>query len=457
MIYKNSYFVKELRQAYIENRISIKRKLILGIIVAFISIFIHFITLSLKESVFSDIFPHLMQNSYFSALYSYIAIFCFLNIVYFVVKYEYITFSEIRNNRWYLLVKMGYNPQNLIYKKIAAMLLTLIFMYTTGFSIIIITIFFLKYTFVYNYLSALYLIGLLDLTVTCIIGATISLFSTRLNLTRLIFIVVSAFLYVLKILTGYSEVISNPELLLFNGTLTAFDVSNSWYYVIVGFIVLSCLIICFCRAKEIAKYYSFANDNINNLPIGTKLARLDERTKRFFLINKKNINYKKVKIIDISIIFILIAIFIVSVLSNIFAIIISTSKSDKMFTVNDVIPYIITDTVSNVVDENDIAFFKKSDASMSIENGNLILYENNDEINVGHIKSTDMNSVTVDVNTIEKSSVIGVCYKRNRWFGVLILFTTTVAGRFLFIFIPAMILFLYKPLKKIMSRIIRSV
>lgn len=447
MIYRNSYFIKELRQAYIENRISTLRKLVIGAFLGLVAIVLHLLLMTLTESVLTDVVPHIMRKDYFSTVYTFISVSFFLYIIYFLINYEYLTFTEIRKNRWYLLVKMGYNPQSMIFKKIAAMLFTLLFVYTTGFSFTILITVLLKYPFTYSCLPDMYLIGLLDLTVISIIGATISLYTTSAKNARFSLFFISMILYILRITTGYRNVIINSDILDEYGIVGAFDFSNSSYYLIICLVIIFCISVCFFRAKNVAKYYNLPFDESENkLPLGTKLVRFEERTKRFFLISKKNKQRQNVKIFDITIITFLAFIISSAVTLNVFYLINSSSE----LTVNEIIPYFVnSDTSLPEIEKNDLAFFKKTNENAEIQSGIIVLLKHNDKISVQKIIVTDGNLLFANDNlSVDKSLIYGVYSGRNRWLGVLILFAKSIAGRLLFLIVPTLLLIFYKPLKR---------
>lgn len=213
MIYRNNYFSKELRQAYIENKISFKRQMMLALFLGLVSFAIHFIFQTLTESVLSDAVPEFMQPSYFSTLYTYINIALIFNAVYFIVYYEYLSFEEIRKNRWYLLVKMGYEPISMIFSKLFARIFYVVLVYSMGFVFIIFLTVFLKYNFIYQYFAALYITGLVDLIIIVIVTMTASLYLKNLTNARYFVLSAAVLIIVFKVYSGYYKIVSNRVLM----------------------------------------------------------------------------------------------------------------------------------------------------------------------------------------------------------------------------------------------------
>ena len=115
MIYKSSFLKKELRNAYLEDGISRKKILVFGVFLGLLTFAIYFVLQTLTRSVLIDAVPEFMFTSYFSTLYLYTIVSYIFFVFYFIIYYEYLTFAEIRRNRWYVLAKLGYNPVLMIH------------------------------------------------------------------------------------------------------------------------------------------------------------------------------------------------------------------------------------------------------------------------------------------------------------------------------------------------------
>jgi len=249
MIYRKSYFRKELRQAYLADQISSKRKAAFALFLGLVSFAVHFVLQTLAESVLADSIPHMMQPSYFSTVYTYITIAYLLNVGYFILFYDYLSFAEIRRNRWYLLVKMGYKPLGMIFSKITAFLYSLLTVYTIGFLFTVLLTVFLKYNFVYQYLPSLYLVGFFDLIIIGIGFMTASLYIKDSINARYFIFFSAVFVVVLKMISGYSKLVSDR--ILMQDISNLFDFSHIRFLPAAALFVIACLLICIIRAWKI--------------------------------------------------------------------------------------------------------------------------------------------------------------------------------------------------------------
>lgn len=254
MIYKNSYFTKELRQAYTENKAGTNRKVTFALFLGLISFALYFLLQTVQESVLADVVPEIMQPSFFSTLYIYIHMAFFLNIVYFMVYYDYLFFSEIRKNSWYLLVQLRYNPVMMIFSKLFALLASIVMIYTIGFVLMLLLTFFLKYSFILAYMPSLYFAGLTDLILLSIFTMIISLYAQNIINARYMMLASGLFIILLKVLLGYYKVLSNRVVMQNIGNL--FDLSRSWFLPAAALLILAAGLISVFRARNVAKYYN---------------------------------------------------------------------------------------------------------------------------------------------------------------------------------------------------------
>ena len=465
MIYRNNYFNKELRQSYNENSISRKKELGFAIFLGLISFALHFMLQTVTKSVLSDVVPEFMQPSYFSAVYIYINVAFIFNVIYFVYFYEYLSFVEIRRNRWYMLVKMGYKPSSMIFSKLVARSVSVIFIYTVGFLFTLFLTVFLKYDFVYEYLPALYVTGLIDLTLLVTVSMTSSLFIKEKAAARNVIIFSAVIIVIFKISSGYYDIVSNRVLM--QNIYNLFNFKESLYLPFSITVILTCIIICFFQADTISKYYNLPYYEPDfGMPEGCTVVLQSPKTGKTNALKSRK--YKAlVKLLNIITSTALICVVLSILAFNIFVVIISAATPGKEVTVMGVIPYVFkSDTMSPDIMLNDLAYFQKTDDGSPIEKGKIVLFKENRTVYVEKIVSIKENRYTVDINqypplaekksmkkTIYRDEIYGIYSGRNRWLGALILFANTVIGRFTFLMIPTVLLFFYKPITDFLKRL----
>ena len=464
MIYNNSYLKKELRHAYIENKISTKRQLMFGVFVGLLSIAIHLVLQTLVKSVLNDTMPHIMQASYFSTIYTYITTAFFVLVIYYTVYYDYLSFSEIRKNRWYLLVKMGYRPVHMIFSKLIALFFSLLTTYSLGFLVAVVMTAFLKYNFVNKYLSGLYFVGLMDLIVIGSGITTASLYIKQKANARYVTLLCLAGIIVLRYVTGYQKIVSNR--ITMQNFFVLFQFNRSLYLPISALIVLSCMAICFFKAKSIAKYYSIPYDTYGySLPENTEILR-HSRSGSLIPLNNTDASKRRSQFFDAVSISLLIIIICVTMLFNIFLILLSTSQPGREVTLFGTIPYVFASiTMQPEIHENDLTFFKRVSENESVSVGDIVLFQDKNVVYVERVTEVTEEGITVDIDyyppmsqvgsmikTIDRSSIYGIYTGHNRWLGALILFANTIFGRLTFLLVPVLLLFFYKPIKEFFTR-----
>lgn len=466
MIYKSNYFSKELRQGNDENT-GTRRKAAFALFLGLLSFAIYFAALPLKESVLYDALPEIMQPSYFSTLYIYIHVALLLNSLYFIVYYDSLFFHEISRNSWYLLVKMGYDPAMMIFSKLAALLLSIVFVYTAGFFFTAFLTYFLKYSIILAYFPALYLAGLIDLIIIGAISMMLSPFiRTVTNARYLIFF--SLFLLVLlKIELGYYAVLSNRVAM--QNIHNLFDPDRSLFAPVAAVIVLTSALVCVIKARNIARYYNLAEDDCEHLlPPGVSAVTIDPKTGRKKTVGTGEKRARRGRIFDVAFTAFLV-LFIAAALSiNILILVINASTFGKEVSIGGVIPYIFkSSTMEPEIMLNDLAYFKQADRDQAIETGQIILFEEGHVIYVERVTGRDGNLYQVDIDSyppmsrpgamiksVEREAILGVYSGKNRWLGALVLFANTIFGRLLFLLIPVILLFYHRPItKKLLKQI----
>ncbi|SDG96105.1 S26 family signal peptidase [Desulfosporosinus hippei] len=463
MIYKNSYFKKELRQAYTENKISTNRKIAFALFLGLFSFALYFVFQTLQESVLSDVVPEIMQPSFFSTIYLYIHIVIAFIISYFILYYDYLFFAEIRKNSWYLLIQMGYNPVIMFFSKLLALMYTVILIYTVGFIVTIILTFLLKYTFILAYLPTLYLVGLADLLLITILSMTFSLYAKTVLNGRYWTFFTAILVFVLKTALGQYPIISNRVYMQNFSTL--FNLQLSAYWLVGSVIIGTCGLICLFRSRNIAKYYNLAPDP-DILPLDMEIVEIDSITGKQKVIGNKVKKGWRGRILDTATTLLLIVFICIALAINVFVIVINASTPGQEVSIRGVIPFVFSSsTMEPEIEINDLTYFQKIDAQYQIEEGQIILFEENDLLYVERVVSKTDNQLIVDIDyyppmsqigamkkSINRQAVHGLYSGRSRWLGALILFANTIVGRILFLMVPAVLLFyqgqLYKYFRK---------
>lgn len=157
MIYNHNIITKEQKQAFVERKESRNKIFFYGIIVALLTFSLHFMLQTLTRSVLSTALPQLMMPSYFSTLSLYIVMAFILYTAYMIRYYDFLTYAEISQNKWYTLAKNGYAPHRMIVVKLLMRLSEVIAYYTIGFAATLFLTMFLKYPFVVSYMLPLYI------------------------------------------------------------------------------------------------------------------------------------------------------------------------------------------------------------------------------------------------------------------------------------------------------------
>ena len=460
MIYIKSYFKKELQNAYVEYRISNRKKISFALFLGLISFAIHFMLQTLTESVLMNAVPEIMQTSYFSTLFTYTSIAYFVYVIYFLINYDALSFAEIRKNRWYFLLKMGYQPFPMIFSKLIALLLSLFAVYTIGYFFIILLTIFLKYNFIFAYMPSLYVVGLVDLAVIIIISMTVSLFAKSSTNARYAIFFFATVLIILRVLSGYQEVVSNRVLMQDFSIL--FDFSRTIYLPLVLIIAFACFFISVFKAKKASQYYSIPYDTYGNiLPKDTLLVKYSSKTHKPIPVNNSDGSMLRSKVINVTVTIFLVFFICAALAFNVFVILMSTSQPGKEVTISGQIPYVFkSNTMEPAIMENDLAYFTRVGTGEAVQNGDIVLFLYQNTVYVERVTSIDGDILKVDIDyypplsqvgamikTINRDTVYGIFSHRSRWLGALILFANTIFGRIVFLVTPAVLLFFYKPIK----------
>ncbi len=460
MLYIKSYFKKELQQTYVESHLGNLKKIAYALFLGLFSFAVYFLLQTLAESVLTDIIPHIMQNSYFSTLYLYISMAFSGFVFYFIVNYDAMSFAEIRKNRWYMLIKMGYRPFPMIFSKLLALILSLFYVYTAGFVFTVLLTVFLKFTFIFGYLPSLYLTGLVDLMVISMAFLAVSLLVKSTSLGRYLLVGAAVAQSVLKVLLGYHTVITNRVAM--QNFLVLFDFHQSLYLPVVVLIVLICFVICIIRAKTLAQCYSLPYDTYGyTLPEDAKVVKFIGKKRKPVSLDTGDIAARRSKIFSAVTTGALILLIFVSLAFNVFIILMSTAQPGKEAVIGGKVPYIFqSDTMEPTIMENDLAFFDKIDVQQTVDVGDIVLFTDQSTVYVERVIKNDGDVFEVDIDyypamaqqdamikTVERSNIYGIFSYTNRWLGAMILFANSIFGRLLLLVVPAFLLFFNKSIQ----------
>ncbi len=461
MIYKTSTFKKELRQAYSEDKLGINRKMAFSLFLGLFSFAVFFVLQTLRKSVLSDAVPVIMQTSFFSTVYIYIHLALVFNALYFMVYYDALFFSEIRKNAWYQLIKLGYRPAPMIAMKLLALLSSVLLVYTVGFVSIVLMTVFLKYTFIFAYLPALYLVGLVDLVLVGMLSMALSLFVRTAVNARYLIGASALGILILKWALGFYSVASNRVAM--QDIHNVFDPGRSPFMLAAGLIFIAAGIVCTLRASRLALYYMPDEDEWADQPDGARLVRLDTEDS-----NPKTLRPRWDKKIFNAVFSVLLIVFIsLALVFNVLVILLSTSTPGNEVTIRGVIPYIFqSDTMQPDIQMNDLAYFQRVDSQYPVKTGDIVLLRQDNIVYVERVIGIDGSAYTVDINnypamsekgamikTVPREDIYGIYSGRNRWLGALILFSNTIIGRIVFLIVPAVLLFYRSVLMKSVKRL----
>ena len=454
---KSGFFFKEFRQAYSEYKISLSRMVLFGAFLGLISFSFHFLLQTVYDSVLTKSVPELMLPSYFSVLFAYINIAYIFFLIYFLVFYKYLTFSEIRDNSWYLLVKMGYDPLKMILIKFSVRALSVLITFSVGFGISVLLTVFLKYPFVPDYFLPLFISGFFDILIIVMVTMTSSLFIALFDSARLVIVASAVILFFIKIFSGYYSVVSNRTLM--RDPMNLISVNRSAYFLIFFIFILSCLAICIYRARFLSQYYHTNKDRYDEFALQDyKTDAIKEPVSR----SAPRISRK----INAAVMIVLTVLVSISIVINLFILFIGAMSPDREFDVMGHIPYIYRSSLMRPsIEKNDLVFFRRVDPISGDPNyvpevDTIVLFRHNNAPHIQRILEVNEDgTLLVDIDyypplsqedalrmRIEKEQIYGQYSGRSRWLGAIVLFANSFFGRLLLLLIPAILIFFYKPI-----------
>jgi len=476
MLYNTSFISKEFRNSYTQQSFSYRRQVSLGVFLGLLTFALYFSLQTLKESVIDTAAPYLLLPSFFSTIFIYLLVSLMFNVWLYIVNYEYMTLLEVRQNRWYALVQLGYSPSRLIASKIVARILSQLGTYTVGYVATLFLTSFLKFPFVTGYMLTMYLMGFLDIVLLAILSLTASLFIRDMYNARYLVGIIALCVIALKFVTHYFAILSDRTLM--NDLGNMFDLSQTSYMYIVAALIVLCIVICLFRGIGLARIY--------NRPLPRTLPLLKHKPEGTVVVGEliggkrsaqrileaettpSGANKRWTLPALISSIFVIAAI-AAMLLINVLVLAFSYASPEKETSINGVIPYIFQSyTMEPAIMYNDVALFRKVDTQEKLNIGDIILYKDiAGTVNVGELISFETDpetfeetgNLTTDIlyyaderyrgmaeQTVSRDLVYGVHIGNNRWFGAIVLFANTIIGRLILLLIPTFLIFFYEPI-----------
>ena len=453
MIYRSSYLSKELQQARRGRRAGSWRVTAFGLFLGLLSFALYFMAQTMTESVFAESVPQVMQANYFSTLYIYLHVAAVIHTIYLLVFHEVIFFGDIAKKAWYSLIQLGYRPASLILSKTAALFIFTFYSYSLGFGFTVFLTFFLKYALVSAYMPALYLAGLIDVF---LIGAAAlflsAMLKTAVNARYLTFLAL-ILVFVLKSATGFSRILSNS--LAMRKIETLWDLEKSIYFPLAAALILILTLAAAIRAGLLTRRYPlFPGRYEAVLKDQPPLVRISRTGRRKKIGHPSRPRGKHV--LDVTISILLVVFILAAILFNVAILVLNATAKGKIASFGGVIPYVFkSSTMEPEIKVNDLAFFRKLEGKTAVEAGQVILFEQDQEIFVERvikIEGAGHYAVDIDnypheseyetmVKTVLEEEIIAIYSGRSRWLGAVILFANTIFGRILFLLIPAILLF----------------
>lgn len=476
MLYNTNFLRKEFRNSYTHQTFSYRRQISFGVFLGLLTFAMYFSLQTLKESVINTAAPYLLLPSFFSTIYIYLFISLIFNVWLYIANYEYMTLLEVRQNRWYALVQLGFSPMRLISSKIIGRIIAQLVIYTVGYISTLFLTSFLKFPLVTGYLFTMYLMGALDIVLLAVLSLTMSLYFKDLHNARYMVGLIALFVIGFKMLSGYYTVLSDRSLM--NDLANMLDIRQTVYMVVVGAVIIGCVTLCLWQGMRLARLYnrSMSRDIplLRHKPDGTVVVNAAERNKKrqqriLEAQATPGTAPKRWNLPSLVSGILVIAAIALMVVVNLVVLAFGYASPEKETSINGVIPYVFqSHTMEPNIMFNDVAFFKKVDMLEPLHIGDVLLYKDNtDSVSVGQLISfvTDpvtnepTGELTTDIvyyaderyrgmaeQTVDREKVYGVHTGNNRWFGAIVLFANTIIGRIVFLLIPTFLIFFYEPI-----------
>ncbi|HRX13494.1 MAG TPA: hypothetical protein P5087_00520 [Eubacteriales bacterium] len=441
MIYKNSYFNRELKEAYIVESASRRNGVLYGFFYVVITIAFHLVLNTLNNTVFGETFPELTSASIFSVVFLYNFVALALFVIYLVSHYQLLTFQEISDNRWYPLIKNGYSVNKMITAKLLARFFRVLLVYSVGFLGCLLLGGLIGYQIVTRYLASLYFVGLSDILLIYMISLTISNFVKKSRFMSVVIIIVFVLVKVLQTHLGYYSAIS--DVVVMSDISNLFVFPKLLYIIISSVIFFACLGINFLVVRYKSKRFSM-----------TKVKEagyyMDYMSDKIETVKKSSLN--PTQVINIAVTSVIALLVLILLAFNV-AVLLSTDFGGlDQIAVKPIL--FQSTTMSPVINMNDLTFFEKAGNNYSPKLGDIVLFESDGEVFVETIvEIVDQTHVVVDitnysvgteaeffVKTIQVSSISRIYIGTNRWLGAVVAFSRSFFGRVVMLLLPLMLI-----------------
>lgn len=459
MVYRSSTFNKELRQSYYDSLSSRHKLFMICLFMALITIALHLLFQITEESVMVELFPELLLPSYFTMTYTYNLVAYIFFTIFFINKYSNITLSEIGENKWYLLSKMGYNVTSIILNKMFMTVVIVLLLYACGFVLTVLLTALFKYVFVIDYLLPAFVAGVINVLLIVEAALVISLYShTKVNAKNSLLIVI-IINEILKIALGYYKLITDRVLM--SDISNLLNPSHSVYGIILLAALVLMILFAYIGAKRRSNYYTLKGD-----VSGVTIVRHNEvRT----IAPQGQGKHPALSLPAILFRVLLTAVLIGSIAFNILILVASLGSNTREFSVFGYIPYLIrSQTMEDAIYKNDLALFKRIDSSYPLKVGDIVLFGSevdDNDVFIMEIIRIDGDRVLTDMKKypvlyekdslqqiIDRKAIYGIFYDNYRILGAIVLFINSFPGRILTLFLPIIVLFFYPQVTSFIKR-----
>lgn len=467
MLNKSKIF-SQRKLFYVEQKLERGKLFRNTLFIALFTFSLHLFLMSLDTSILTDAIPEMLLQSYFStfSLYNFICI-LFYTIT-FMLNYTYMTFAEVNENKWYLLIKAGFSRQLLIFMKLAVRLLEVFLSYALGFVFVFILTTFLKYPLTISYLFPLFLVGVIDILLLSTVVMAVSLFIRNKVNARYVLMAVYLMIQILHITSGYYSVISDRSLMV--DSMNLLNPNLSYFAVYVLIVSVACVLMIIYGARKASTYTSFYfyvkdMDYDENAEIvigdGVKFSNAQ---------NKKYVDQKSSRIFDIIVNASMSLVIGLLIVFNLIVLAVSITSLNRNWNFLNVYPYVFqSNTMEPSIEFNDLTFFKGVNSD-EVEADEIILYRSADTmVNVARVVEKNTDEWIVDFDhypeetdpeilreKIQPDQVEGVYITSSRWLGLLVLFANTMIGRLLMLVLPSILIFFYQPIVNYIERLKRG-